>query len=116
MNEILEIVQGSVKPFEVLIKDENENPEDLSGAVSATLSIKEDIDQSATVLFRSTDAGNLTIDIPNSKLQATLLQAEADAFVPGDYIGGINVKIGTEWFPSDPFIIRILARVSDPLP
>jgi hypothetical protein len=109
MNELV-IKQGNAADSEIELIDDNGSSEDLSSAQAATFAIKKDITSTAgsnTILFRDTTTGNLSIGV--GKLIVTLSQAEANALVPGLYVGEAAVRFGaTDWLHTYPFSVRIL--------
>lgn len=105
--DTLEIVRGSVMPFDVYIFDEEGVAEDLSAVTAASLIVKPSAESPTQVFKRQTSAGNLTVDAENSKLVGTLTQAEANGLVAGLYIGEVALQIGGAWRHSDPFYVRV---------
>ncbi len=104
--DVLVLVQGSARPFELRFLDEHDNSEDLSNVAAATLRIVGDpSDPGGTeILSRSTAASNLSIDSAESKIVGTLEQAEADALPTGIFIAAASVQFagGSEWHDTDP--------------
>lgn len=101
INEIpttLLLIKGSTASFEIYLYDNLGNAEDISSAQAATFVVKEYEEASTSVLTRATSAANLSIDTGNRKLVGTLTQGEADALVPGTYIGVASLRFGaTNW-------------------
>lgn len=109
----LTLLVGSKKSFDVLLVDDDGSKEDLTNADHATFVIKTDVDASTDILLRRTADANLTIDKPNSKLVCTLTQVEADALVPGVYIGQASIRIdGTSWVKTDRLRVTLLKSFS----
>jgi len=111
---VLELIQGSTKPFDVYIFDENEVAEDLSSADRAIVEIRKSMGGDV-VLSRDSSAGNVTIG--TGKLTCTLLAYEAAALDTGDFIGAAKVRFSDDdaWQDTDPFIVRVLPGVPAPI-
>lgn len=108
LSEVLTLVKGSVKPFDVYLFNENDSPESLAGADEATFTVKDGPSSAASILTRSRAGGTLTIDVANSKLTMTLSQGEADGLTPGEYIGDLAIRFGSgNWFHADLIRVRI---------
>lgn len=104
----LEIIQGSVRPFDIALVDGSDVAEVLTGATDATFRVLADPDDATSpVIDQDTTTGDLVISIPNSKLTGTLTQAQADALVPGLYVGQAGIKIAGSWLFTEPFYVRI---------
>ena len=111
MSRSLTIQQGSTADLTIRLFDPNGDPEDLTGATAANLTVRTLLDDDTTEeLARSTTAGTLSVDIAGSKLVASLNQAEADALRPGDYAGQASVEIGGAWLVTRQFDVRILPK------
>lgn len=105
----LKLISGSTKPFDIVIYDDNDVLAVLAGATAGTFIIKRSVNDSTSVLVRTTTGitPTLTLDIPNSKLIGALSQEEADDLPVGVFIGMISVQFGANWEDSDPFIVEI---------
>lgn len=106
-NAELMLVAGSSNPFELLFLDANGVKESFAGSSDGTMVIKES-SNGAVILKRTKAAANLTVDSTNSKFVCTLTQNEADALVPGVYIGEAAIAFGSQWFHTLTFIVRIV--------
>lgn len=110
--DILTLLSGSTKSFEVELQDENDEPEDLTGATDASLRIVlSSKDPSGTVILdRSKTAFNLAIG--TGKLVASF-PVPADADLPaGRFIGQVAVEINGAWFHSDWFPVVIKPKIA----
>ena len=104
----LELLQGSVRPFNIELKDGADEPEVLTGATDATFRVLADPEVATSpIIDMDTTVGDLAIDIPNSKLTGTLSQSDADALTPGVYVGQAGIKISGSWLYTEPFHVRI---------
>lgn len=108
MSTTLTILQGSTRPFDLLIVDDAGVGEALDSADHATFSVRETVSSLTDVLLRRTADGNLSINKAEKKLVGTLSQAEADALSPGLYVGQVSIRLdGIEWVKSDFFHVLI---------
>ena len=111
---VLELTKGSAQSFRIAVRDENGNPESLSGADKASLTIAEKA--GGTVVFQAdTVLGNLSIDVATGELVVTPTQGQADAFVRGSFIAASAVHYtagGGRWIDSDPFVTRIRPSIA----
>ena len=108
---LLELIQGSVKPFDVFLFDEEDHAEDLSTATDATLRIMKYIeDEAANAILDVDTAGELSIDAANSKLICAITTVQADALPVGRFVAQANVKFGGKWFTTDPFHVLVSKR------
>ena len=108
--EELVITVGSSQSLELQLLDEHDAPEVLSGADRASFAVRESLGAATNVLLRSTAApATLTLAPTTGLLTATLTGAEADALVPGLYVGEVGVRFGSDdqWKFSEPFRVRI---------
>ncbi len=110
----LVLVKGSSKSFEIVLVDAEGNPESLSGWDRASFRVLAKIGDATPILSRDTAAGNLAVDVPTSTLTATLSQAEADALVPGFYVGeaAVRYSAGSKWFHTRLERVRIRASIA----
>ena len=106
----LVLVVGSVKPFDLLAIDERDQDEDLSAATRATFHVKEASSDSTSVLTLTTEAAGLTLNA--SSIEGVLTQLQADALVPGEYIGGVAIEFPSGWYHSDPFTVHFIRSVA----
>ena len=106
--------QSSSGTFAIWLRDNNGNPESLFGADRASLAIKDYVGSATNILFRSTAAANLSINITDSKLVGTITGAEADALVPGSYVGQAAVRFGSDnnWRFLDYIIVEVAQAVA----
>ena len=105
-----DVVALGLNPLDLLCLDERDAGEDLGGVDHASFQVRKAVSDSTVILQRDTGAGTLSVDVVNKKLTATLTQGEADALVPGVYVGeaAIRFSSGLNWFFSDTFTVRIL--------
>ncbi len=109
----LVLVVGSTTAFEIHLEDQNGQPEDLSAVAAASFTIRESVNSTATILARATSTTTLTIDVPGHRLVGTLTQGEADALLPGSFIGEAALRFGaTDWRHTDRIAVRILKQVA----
>lgn len=108
--ETLELVIGASNEFEVVLADEAGVLHDIAGAAEASVVIRDGQGATTDILLRSTMDANLVIDIANSKLVGDAPGGlEADEMVPGEYVGQAAFLIGSEWFFTDWFTVRLIA-------
>ena len=102
----LELFVGNTKPFDVVIGSS------LISSDRASLTVLDSIG-GTVVLQRDTVAGNMSIDVGNMKLTSTLTGIEADALIPGKYIGQAGVRFGNDdtWQYTQPFHVEIKASI-----
>lgn len=104
----LEILQGSVRSYDIELVDGNDVAEVLTGATDATFRVLADPDVATSpIIDQDTTVGDLAISIPNSKVTGTLTQVQADALIPGLYVGQVGIKISGSWLYTEPFHVRI---------
>ena len=110
VNEVLKLIKGSTQSFEVLVFDENDQPANLSVFDQATFALREE-ESGSTLLLRSTQAGNLSINVGAAKLVATLTQVEADALKPGGTLivdVALRVPVALTWVHLDRIKVKVL--------
>ena len=110
---LLTLIVGSIKPFQVVLYDQDDKLEDLTGATEATLVIRESATSEDNILFRSTSDNTLDLSIEDATLEGSLTQEEADDLPIGDYIGSVAVLFPDGWQISDPFIVRIQPKIAE---
>lgn len=105
----LSLVQGSEKPFDIFLFDENDNPDDLTLVTDATFVVQRDINDpiGSALINIDTTVGGLSINKPLSKLTGVLSLAEAQALPVGTFIGQAGVKSSGQWFFTDPFNVIV---------
>lgn len=91
VSEELVLTKGAAIPFDLFFFDPNDAKEDLSIYDRATLSIREE-EGGADILARSTQSGNLSINVSAGKLNATLTQLEADGLKVGLHVMDIALR------------------------
>jgi hypothetical protein len=105
-----------LKPFDILLFDENDNAESLVGATDATFRVLKFIeDEAANAILDVDTASELAIDIVNSRLTVTMTTAQADALPVGTFVGQANIKISGKWFATDPFHVKVSKRFAPTL-
>ena len=111
--EVLELIKGSTLSFDLELFGSNDAALDIALCTEATFTMRKALDGS-NILVRKSIAPdlNLTIDIPNKKLTATLTQGEADALVPESYVADVALKIGGKWVHTDLFNVDVLPSFS----
>lgn len=109
LNEVLVLIKGSTKPFDVLVFDQNDQPENLTVFDHATFTLR-DSETASNLLLRRTADGNLTINAGASKLTATLTQPEADALKTGDLVAMVSFRETAtgKWVDLDRIRVRVL--------
>lgn len=113
-DDVLRLLSGSARSFEVYLLDDHDAPEDLSGATEARLRIARDSSDAANtaILDRSTADSNLAINPGESKLVASY-PVPADANLPlGRFIGQASVRISGAWYDCDPFHVEVLPQIA----
>lgn len=103
----LTLLQGSVRPFDIVLYDGNDELEDLTGATDATFRVLADPEDASSPIIDIDTDGDLAINISSSKLTGTLSQDDADDLAPGLYVGQVGIKISGSWLYTDPFHVRI---------
>lgn len=111
VDQVLVLIKGSTQPFDILLFDENGQPEILSVFDQATLVIREE-EAGSNLLLRRTADGNLSINASASKLTGTLTQVEADALTPkpGYFIADVALRntADQKWVHMDRIHVQIL--------
>lgn len=109
VNEVLVLLKGSTKPFDIFIFNQDDQPEVLSAFDAATFSIREEESGPDIVLLRTADV-NLAIDTANAKLTGTLSQPQADALKVGPMVGDVALRETSsgKWFHLDRIRVRVL--------
>lgn len=109
VNEVLTLIKGSSKPFDIFIFDQRGAAENLAVFDQATLSLREE-EGGSTLLLRRTADVNLSINSSASKLTGTLLQADADSLKTGEMIIDVALRetSSSKWFHLDRIRARIL--------
>lgn len=115
VREDLVLTKGNTVPIQLDFLDENGNPESLTLADKAQFAIKESTQSTTPVFSWDTDAGNLTIDVPNSRLTAVLTLAQSENLPVGVFLGQSVVRFGSEedWRYSEIFQVKILPAVAE---
>ncbi len=110
VNEVLLLIKGSTKPFDVFVFDQNDQPENLAVFDQATLVLRES-DAGANLLLRRTADGNLSINTTASKLTATLSQGEADGLkAGGELVAMVSLRetLTQKWVDLDRIRVKVL--------
>jgi len=104
----LDIFRGSTEPFVVELVDDVDTPENLATADRASVVWYDRIGGSAQQTC-STEAGNLVLNLATGSLTGTLTGLQADALVPGEYVGQAAVRFGSDnnWKVSRFFRVRV---------
>lgn len=104
----LDLIKGSTIPFEIVVLDGDGNPESLSGADKASLTVR-DKAGGTVILQRDTVAGGLSIDVATGKLLGTMTQVVADGLTVGYFIAAsaVHYTAGDRWIDSDEINVRI---------
>lgn len=105
-NKVLNLVRGSTTLVTLTTLKEDGAAENLTGFQSATLVVKETIEQDAAqvigvtsgISYTSPNLLNVSIIVPGS-------------LSPGDYFGQLRVVIAGVTYPSKPFKVRILENL-----
>lgn len=112
---VLELVKGSAQGFRFSVLDEDGNPESLSGADKASLTVRTKADGGTVILQLDTVAGGLSIDVALGQLVATPTQEKADALLVGSFISAAAVHYSAgsgRWIDSDEFVTRVRPPVA----
>jgi len=107
----LELVAGSVKPFDIYLYDENDVKENLAAATRATFRVVAARGDTTYIIDIDTGA-EVTIDSVNGRLVCQLTQVQADALEEGTYIGQATVEISSAWYYTDPFLVKVLDSIA----
>lgn len=115
MADPLQLVQGSVAPVRIELRD-SKGPETVPPGTRATLAILDDA--GGTVLSRDTAAGNLVQQASPEEhvFVATLDQTEADALPTGIFVGQLNLEFASGWITTQRWYARILPGLAPTLP
>ncbi len=117
INEVLILIKGSTKPFDVYLYDANDAAENLAPFDQATLAVREE-ESGANQLLRKTSDATLSISVSASKLIAVLTQVEADALVPGLYVADVALRETStqKWIHTDRFKVRVVNSMAPHTP
>lgn len=118
VGDVLELVGENDKDFDVELVDENGVPEDFSGVDAATLSLREDLATTSTVLLsRDTTQGNLVLVPTESVLRCDPPTDPELLLLPaGVYFAQVAIRKSGVWLHTDPFTVRILRSIAPEIP
>lgn len=112
MADIQWIVQrGAAKILVAKLLDENGATEDLSGATEAQFSIRTQIGATGTTVLAPKAA---TIDAPTGTVECELSGVETQAVAAGVYVMDVAVRIGGQWYNTEPDYVQFVDRVTVP--
>lgn len=106
----LSLVQGGARVVRLNLLDENDEPEDLSGASLPKVEIAEAAGETPVV---SKSGGDITIEPSGAKgvLQFTLTAVNTAALGLGSWVGQAQVVIGGNTYDTDLFVVRVTGEV-----
>lgn len=102
--DVLYLIKGSAFPIEIDLRDDRDEPEDMTGITIVEFVIRTQYGSDGTDLLRVTSgfavAGNL-VTVPVTQIQSDALRA-------GTFVGGLKVLVGSNNFLTDPFYVNIV--------
>jgi len=111
--DLLTLVVGSTRPFEIEIADKNNEDLDLTGVTRASFRIADSVESTTYVLELDTDEGDLAVG--SGKLTGSMTQTQADALTTGEYVAEASLLIDGGWQHTDIFHVRIRPAIAEHL-
>lgn len=112
MPEKMSLVIGAAKIAKMILLDENDVAEDLTGITAARLSIKES-DLDPTSLF-DIDADVMTdVDLATGAITFTISEVNSATLDEGVYVGDVQVEIGSALFTTDRIYFEAVLPIAE---
>lgn len=110
MDNLLELIVGQEDPIDVFFVKKDGSVEVLDDISSATFYVRPSITGTPIIAKNVLD---IEFDITDGKMVVTLSAAEADALVPGLYIGQAAVRQNTNWLFTNWFQVKIHPAIAE---